>query len=403
MKRPFIQKKAFAIRRPFIIIGGLFVIVAIIGAGAFLMPLDAKIRDYYMARTAKEVVADYTDKALLKTLSLFTDSVEAFNLAVNRLQAEKTDQALNAAANAWRATHRQWQKAAAFLYGPAAQYDYHKRIATWPFDKVLVEYDLGEIEKGKLKVDSRLLREKKTSSMRGLYTLEYLLFRDRTPRRAADVSPAELSWLAAASKALLEESIDFEAAWLGTENLPSRKAAVLDQAGIRPKPAYAGEFKNPGEPGSRYVSISVPLQEIFQEMTGVVEDMMPLVAELPETLAPADNGYWHGQDPCGDLLNRLKSVENAYLGGVEGARGRSVSDLVAEMDKVLDRRIKIALAHAAHRIAAVRDLQGAPEEEMELAVRIAGAECNKLMTRITAAIPAVVLDHAVRPWVAYGK
>ncbi|WP_334319168.1 hypothetical protein OH491_02440 [Termitidicoccus mucosus] len=343
------------------------------------------------------------DNTVLKTLDLLVANIEALHVAAKKLQANPSAGNLDAAARAWHAAHGTWMTAVAYLYGPAAQHDYHKRIATWPFDKVLVEHALDLMEAGQLAVDSRYLREEEMSGLRGLYTIMYFLFRDGRPREAAGIRSVELSYLTAVTQALLEDSIDFEASWRGLEKLPPARTAVLQAAGIQNRSAYAEEFKHPGTPTSRYASISMPLQEVFQEITGVLEDIVPLIGELRETAEPGAPAYWDSLDPCADLLNQLRSVENAYLGGVNGSRGRSVSELVAGHDKVLDRLIKISLAHTAYRIGAIRDLHGESSGKRELAVRVAEGELEKLTARVAMAIPLVVLDPAVRPYAAYIK
>jgi len=379
------------------------VLFVFICTGAVLLPGNASIKEFFTARKAKDVVADYTDNTILKTLGLFVDDVNRLNLAVNSLKADQTEKNLTKAAAAWHNAHSRWKSASVFLYGPAAQYDFHKQIATWPFDKILVDHALKEISEGKLTVDSGYLRNKLTSSMRGFYTLKYLLFRDRQQRKAKDIKKAEMIYLVAATRAMLEESIDFEASWIGTENLSAARVNILKKAGIKNRPSYADEFRNPGKAGSRYASLSVVLQEIMQESTGVLEDMAPVILELLDTTDSENTDYWDSQDPYSDLQQQLISVENAYLGGIKGYRGSSVSELVADKNNVLDRYIKIAFAHTSHGITAIKDSSGQSLEKRMLAVKVAEAERQKLVARIITAMPLVTLDPAVRPWAAYGQ
>jgi hypothetical protein len=400
MSRSFLT---FRTSRRFLIITSLFVIIIIIGFAALFAFQDVAVQQYFKARTAKAVVSDYVDNAVLKTLELLVVDVDKLHIAAKELQADQSTGNLDAAVIAWYSAHGTWNMAAAYLYGPAAQYDYHKQLATWPCDKVLVENALSMMETGELEVDARYLREERVAALRGFYTIQYLLFRNGQPRKATNISSTELSYLTAATQALLEESIDFEASWRGTKNLSLEKLAILNKAGIKNRPGFAEEFKNPGYLGSRYASLSTPLQEVFQEISGVLEDMVPVIDELHETTDSGEAAYWDSLDPYADLLNRLQSVENAYLGGVEGSRGRSVSELLASHDRALDRLIKISLAHTTYRIAAIRDFRGKSPEDRELALRIAEAELEKLMARFSVGIPQVILDPAVEPYAAYVK
>lgn len=389
-------------KRTFIRMTILCVITIIIGLAVFVLPRNARVKKYLAARTVDRVLADYTDNTVLKTLAWVVDDVKALNSSALKLQADPTDENLAATAAAWRAARVHWSMTSAFMFGPGNFYDFDKQMATWPFDKILVDHLLGEIEAGKLQVDSAYLREK-NSSMRGFYTAEYLLFRNGQPRKAKDVSAAELNYLAATTQAMLEESIDFEASWLGTANLPAAKAAVIQKAKMENRSSYAHEFKTAGRPGSRYFSPSVALEEIFQQSATVIEDIVPLLAELAESPGVGEKNYWVSKNANADVLNMLHGSENAYLGGVKGSRGHSISELVAAKNQMLDRRVKIAFAHTAHRIAALGGLNGRDREARELALKIAEMECNKLMSKLNFALLLVAMDPEVRPWAAYGQ
>jgi predicted lipoprotein len=144
-------------RRFLLSIGALVVAVAL-GIGGFFFFRRASVREYFRGREAKAVMSDYVDNAVLKTLALFSADAETLRTASKALQATPNAGNLEAAVRAWRAAHRTWMQTVAYRYGPAAQYDYHKRIATWPVDKVLVEHSLTLLGAGSLKVDAGALR-----------------------------------------------------------------------------------------------------------------------------------------------------------------------------------------------------------------------------------------------------
>ena len=143
------------------------------------------------------------------------------------------------------------------------------------------------------------------------------------------------------------------------------------------------------------------MQEVFQDISGSIEDITLAIEALPEVMDAQTPAYWQSLDPCEDLLNQLRSIENTYLGGIDGFRNRAVSEMVAVHDKSLDRLIKISLAHTAHRIAVIRDAKDQSPQDQELLIRVAHGELQKLMSRMFAAIPLVILDPAVEPFAAY--
>ncbi|WP_309386464.1 imelysin family protein [Cerasicoccus frondis] len=362
---------------------------------------NPRVQQYFRAHNAKVAIADYVDNAVLKSLEQLSTDTEQLCIAAGNLASRPTQVNLDVTATAWRQAHASWNATAACQFGPATQYDFHKRIATWPFEKILAEELITRVERGERQLDGRYLREQEFAGLRGFYALQYLLYRDGALRDVSDFSRAELMYLSAVAEALFQDTLDFEAAWRGTENLSVRKRAVLENAGIAARVAYADELRYPGTAGSRYASTSISLQEVFQDIIGVFEDLAPQIGEYPEATSLEAMAYWDSLDPHADMLNQLQSAENAYLGGVEGSRAHSISELVAAHEPVLDRLIKISFAHTAYRIESLKATQAKSEAEYALDVRIAEAELEKLTARISLAIPWVILDPAVEPYAAY--
>ncbi|WP_306549280.1 imelysin family protein [Desulfobulbus sp.] len=388
------------LQRPMVRIAGLVALAGVV-CGAMLLPKSAAVQACLTQRKIDAVIADYADKVVLHTLERVVAINEALNGAVAQLQANATDAGVEEAAKAWRAARAQWQPIQSFAFGPAAFYDFDKQVASWPIDRPMIEHSIAQIAAGTLAIDSGLLRRKINSTQRGFFTAEHLLFRDGKPRKAAAIRPAELLYLKAVTQAIVEESLDFQASWAGSANLPPAAAARLKAAQLPERPSYAAEFAHPGAPGSRYFSRSVVLQEMFQESHTVVEDVCPLIEEWLGSADPRDSESQDSRNAAADLVNLLQGVENAYLGGVEGNRGRAMAELVAAKDEVIDRRIRIALADVRHRINAVGDPYGETTADHELKVRIAAASCWKLANKFAAAIVPVCMDPAAEPWAAY--
>lgn len=388
------------VHRPVARIVGLFIVAGLV-CGGMLLPKSTAVQEYLTRKKIDAVIEDYTDNVVLKTLDAVVGGIDAFNTAVARLVENPTDSAVEDAARAWREARTRWQSINTFSYGPCAFYDFDKQVASWPIDRPMIEYSISRIASGKEPFDAHILRRKEYSTQRGFLTAEYLLFRDAKPRRAALITPAELRYLQAVAQAMLVESLDFQASWLGSDRMSRAAAARLAEEGLPPRKSYAAEFKHPGTPGSRYYSPSVVLQEMFQESQTVVEDTCPLIEEWLGSGDPDKSEARESRNAAADIINLLQGVENAYLGGMKGHRGKAMADLVAGKDKVLDRRIRIALANVRYRVAAIGDPYAPPERDRDLQVRRAAASCRKLAAKIAAAAAPVCLDPATRPWAAY--
>ncbi len=388
------------LQRPMVRIAGLAALAGLI-CGAMLLPKSAAVQAYLSQRKIDAVIADYADKVVLRTLELVVARNEVLDGAVAQLQARPTDAGVEEAARAWRAARAQWQLIQSFAFGPAAFYDFDKQVASWPIDRPLIEHSIARIAAGTLTIDSGLLRHKINSTQRGFLTAEHLLFRDGKPRQAEAIRPAELLYLRAVTRAMVEESLDFQASWAGSANMPPAAAARLKEAQLPERASYAAEFTHPGTPHSRYFSRSVVLQEMFQESHTVVEDVCPLIEQWLGSRDPRESEAQDSRNGAADLVNLLQGVENAYLGGVEGNRGRAMAELTAAKNEVIDRRIRIALADVRYRIKAIGDPYGEPSADRDLKVRIAVASCWKLSGKFAAAIVPVCMDPATEPWAAY--
>ncbi|MGL1958169.1 MAG: hypothetical protein OCD00_12720 [Colwellia sp.] len=391
-------------KRKFLPWAGYIILVSVVAIALLLSTgtgFNTKLDNFLFKQKAAQVIESYTDNTVIATLEHLVDSIFALDKAAQNLRTKKSVTAMEKTIKAWHKVLAYFNRSVIFHYGPAAFYDYHKQLAIWPADVVLIEHALGKVRAGKLKTDPASLRDE-TASTRGLYTASYLLFRHGKPRKIEDLTTTELNYLVAVTGAMLEEGVDFQAAWVGTDNMPEDKKIILEKASMKQHSSYAWEFKNSGDEQSRYFSLSVPLQELIQESTSVLEELIPTVEELAER---DENHikYWDMIDPYAEIINRMKGIENSYLGGVEGARGTAFSDLVAEKDPILDDRIKTGFAYVNKQFENIRKLKNAPADKRAIAIRVAVSECEKLMKRMVTATPLVTADPAVEPFAPYGS
>lgn len=404
------MKESF-VKRSHVRMVGLVVVATLLGLAGRALLLDRAVRSttdadatvQFAERDLQQVLKDYAGRTVLASIERAEGDIAALDAAAARLRAEPTDERLQQAAAAWRTARFSWKMTKIFEFGPSAQYNFDKQLASWPVDTILVDHLLAEARAGRLHLTPEVLRTRLYATQRGFYAAEYLLFRDGRPRRAEDLGPAELEYLTAVTGAMVIESTDYEAAWRGTQNLATGKAEQLARAGLPRRVAYAEEFINPGAPGSRYFSASSPLQELLQDGLAVVEDMCPAIEASLGSDDPLESETWFSRNALADFQAELQGVGNAYLGGVEGRRGASVSGLLATRNPVLDRRIRIALADLAYRLSVLGDAPSQDPRHRDLEVRRAASSCGKLASRFTAAIPVIALDPGARPWAAYGR
>jgi hypothetical protein len=389
-------------RRPFILITLLILTVGI-ALAVWQVPRLEAVQAFWADRQHDRVLADYTDKTVIATLEALVESIERLDGAAERLAADPSQAHLDTAAAAWRPARRLWQETLAFQYGPAAHYNFDKQLAAWPVDRVRVDHTLAGMAAGRLELDPARLRDRR-ATQRGLLTAEYLLFRDGAPRALTGMGDAERRYLAAVTGALRLEGSAFLAQWAGTANLAPERAAALEEAGFESHTAYGDELRNPGAPDSRYASASVSLQDILGDTLAATEQgLCPRIAETLDTTDRWGSQTRLSRHGLADLQGTLQGVANSYLGGRPGDRGRSIAELMASYNAVVDRRIKIALGQVAHRLEALAGPDGVADAEPNgLPARRAVAACETLRERIGVATLIVTMHPRAKPWMAYG-
>lgn len=354
----------------------------------------------------ERVLKDYTYKATIPSLRANVTAMEEFQQAVKALAKSPTDANVDKAAAAWKKSSASYNRLVAFLFGPGIHYAFDRQISIFPMDEIMLEQGLKEIRDGVVaseEVNGRYLRGHYLQTVQGLPAAEWILFRDGKTRPAADITPEQMLWLQATAESLVASALDWEAAWRGTTEMSAEEIALLEKGGKKKRRSFGAEFSSPGTKGNRYASPSVCLQEIFQEYLQVVEDIQPEIIPSFETADLRNTMSWHAGYGAENFASQIDGVANAYLGGLPGARGASVSDLVAEKNPVLDRRIKISLAHTAHRLRDLQNLDGLTPEERMLRVRRADQACAKLGSNLGIAMPLVCMDPAAKPFAPWGR
>ena len=401
-------------------------VVVVVATGGILYTLQyrksAVYKQNYRADFAKSTVESYAKNTVIRSIEVLVAEIKKFNDAANLFLNKPSEENRTALLSGYHSSLALWNRTAALQHGPATQYDYHKQLAAWACDRVLVDHILKQMANGELQLTERYLREEVVANVRGFWTARYLLYRDGEPRNASDFSNEERQYLSAITEAMVIESTDFEAAWRGTGDLTSEKRVLLKKAGLAERSSYAYEFSNPGTPTGRFASLSTSLQDLLMDASAAVEEIIPAV-ESYYTVEEKSNErasfspcftsifsevsdkkeYWVSVDAGSDILNIFKSAENVYLGGVEGSRGQSIQELVNIYDPALARLIKISFAHSSLRVKQVVEAADKTDEDKDLSIRRAVAELEKLVARLGVAIPQIVMDPAVEPFAAYIK
>jgi predicted lipoprotein len=266
------------------------------------------------------------------------DETSELARAGEALCAMPSAEGVEAAREAWREARSAWMRSAAVWFGPVM--DRRSRsLLDWPeVEPERIEAAIAERDA----VTSEDVREFFASTQRGLGAAEYLLFGGEleaaSATAAALAEPVRCQYLVAVLTVIEEEAVGILEAWTaGTEGRGSYVDRLTGEAAVSLEVGAALD-----EIGER--------QALLLRMLAEMQLGAALGATQPEPDPSVLPGGAAGHETV-DLLEQVRGIQDAYLGGDEDG----LTSLVAERSAEADLRVRGALAEA------VAALEGVPE------------------------------------------
>lgn len=126
-----------------------------------------------------------------------------------------SQQALDAACQQWRVARADWEKSEAFLFGAADEYSIDPHTDTWPVDQASLANVLRDNAiMGDIENKVRLLN----SGLLGYHGIEYVLFRQGSPRDISQLTNLEYQYVCAVAKDLYQATCVLQTTWEGAKS-----------------------------------------------------------------------------------------------------------------------------------------------------------------------------------------
>ena len=273
---------------------------------------------------ASTTLNDFANKVVLATYIDLDNKAGELLGAVQSLGAATNQAHLELAQNAWKAARMPWEQSEAFLFGPVDTQGLDPALDSWPVNKV----DLD----GVLSSDQELTEasiDALEDTLKGFHTIEYLLFREGDQRKAEDISPRELEYLAAT-----------------TENLKA-KTAQLANAWAASGENYAGEVANAGTSSTIYRSQKDAMQEMVNGMIVIADEVAN--GKISDPFNEKDTTLVESQfsfNSISDFQDNIRGIQNVYA---------ELSGFVNGANPDLDTRFKTEVQTAIDTIGAIPD------------------------------------------------
>lgn len=337
--------------------------VAIVAALTFASCEKEKTPVSVDDQQAQAVATQFVDYTVAPTYSALAAKAERLAEQLAALKENPTDAGLREACETFLAAREQWEKSEAFLFGAAGDYGVDPHIDSWPLDEdafntlmnspamlAALDGEDGDVVAG----------ERLGNALLGFHGIEYILFRDGHPRNVSAIGTDQWKYVVAVAGDLRNRCYQLEVGWMG-DDAPASHIAKLDDLEMQYTVAggdysYGDNMKNAGQAGSTYSSRTAALMAIVQGCADIAD----------EVGSSKIYAAWHGEDityiespysymSITDFHNNILSIQNVYMGGVEGQRNESKSlhAYVKTINAELDNKVIAAINNAMAMIDAM--------------------------------------------------
>lgn len=342
----------------------LFLLLAIFMATAFCGCSDDNdtVIDEEKEKVLTEISKQYVNNTVIETYRSLADETNTLYNAIVELKAEKTNAKVKAAADSWIKARNYWELSEAWLYGPADDFGIDPHIDTWPLDKNALEKTIltndayikkmseedGDVWAGTFFEDGLL----------GFHGIEYILFENGVTKDISRISDKELIYSAAVAGDLRNQCFRLEAAWAGVDNIATEKKEKL--VAIKAKITYEGTSSYYGEamlnPGTTAFCESPQdaCETIIEGCITIADEVGAMKIGQPftgEDINYIESPYSYNSKI--DFIGNIESIRNAYIGGVAGKRGASLSAFIKSANPAVDEEILTAIDNAVAKIEAI--------------------------------------------------
>lgn len=300
---------------------------------------DSDTPDEGDSKVTQELVVTFADKVVVPTYARLATRLTELDAACVALANGPTAERLTAAKAAWRAARIPWEQSEGFLFGPVDSFGYDPALDSWPVSHTELEAVLANNDALTQQYVSNLKNEQK-----GFHTLEYILFGNNGGAKTVDqLTAREREYMTALSAELKSVGQALHGAWA---------QALGGNPPFRDTLATAGQSGN-----TAYPSVQAAAQEMVGGITTILDEVANgKIADPYTTRDPDVVESQFAYNSLEDFTNNIRSVENAYLGHLQGEAktGSALRDVVG-VDSALDVKIRQQIAASISALAAIAE------------------------------------------------
>lgn len=307
----------------------------------------------------------FVNNTVITTYKMLADSTEILVDKLKTLKAEKSNANVQEACKVFLRARAQWEKSEAFLFGAASDFGIDPHIDSWPLDltgfQVALKND-EQIAAMDAEDGDVYAGEKLGPALLGFHGIEYILFEDGHSKDASRISDKEMIYAVAVAGDLRNKCFQLQASWAGENGTKpaSRYTTVVDdlewQVTVNGGSySYGENMLSAGVAGSTYSTWGKAIEAIIGGCKTIADEVGTSKIGKPHT--GEDKNYIespYSHNSITDFYDNIKSIENVYMGGIEGYRGSSIHDYIEKVNPELDSQIVAAIQTALLKIKAMK-------------------------------------------------
>lgn len=307
--------------------------------------------------TFQAIAEQYLSSTVNYTYKNLADNAEQLVTDLKNIQANPSDANVQKACTTFLTARAWWEKSEAFLFGPASDFGIDPHIDSWPLDLdgLLDEMsNSNHIASMQAEDADEWAGSHLGAELLGFHGIEYIIFSDGAPRTIATIPADRLTYAIAVAGDLRNKCYQLEISWAGEDNVSADRAQKMEDLEWNytvngSSSSYGENMLNAGNAGSTFRSWVDALQQIIDGCSDIADEVG--TSKIGKPHSGEDPNYIespYSQKSITDFHDNIVSIENVYMGGVEGRRdeSKSIHAYIKSVNADLDTRCTQAISYA---------------------------------------------------------
>ena len=320
---------------------------------------ENEVKDEANKETKDAIIKQYLNHTVYPTYQNLAAETDKLVECLETLQGSMTQANVNAATETFLEARHWWEMSEAFLFGAASDFGIDPHIDSWPLDEDAFNNLMASPNMIAMLADDEdgsVAGEQLGNALLGFHGIEFILFREGQPRNVDEIDDDMVTYIVAVSRDLRNRCFQLEVSW--NADAPAAHAELMEELEFNTTVnggdnSYGENMTLAGQAGSTYATRTQALQAILDGCIDISDEVG--TSKIGKCFNGEDVTYVespYSQKSIKDFTDNITSIQNAYMGGIEGQRDEalSVHNYLKDIDAALDTKVVNAINNAIEKI-----------------------------------------------------